>query len=438
MAYLRQITLLLGLALVLAVLVSTPRTAQAQYQPPAPAPCATAAAAALSARGLPYVWGSKGPSSFDCSGLVYWAWTQAGYDVGKSTYDQARQGVEIPCTLSNLSGSATTCWQAGDLILLSYTGGQHVAMYIGNGLFADAYNPATGVIIHDVAGDSFYQAHFWQARRIVSCSGVTVNPGTSSHRLPDNTPGLEELPNLLAPVSFSVTQCGTCTPGSSTALLPPTEWDGQWPSNPLDLGAVFQATISWLAWRMGELLRILICWLLSLLAILASFLETLVNVIVAGINGLWKMLLFFWISIMAWFAAFYALVIDLLAAILAGFAIVGEIFSIILLVIWIALEMIGRVLGMLGEIVGQILGVLGWIGGVSIGMIVAIFEALGGTSVPTQLTTSYVVYQLLRGVLEGIVDSWLGWVIALMWALTYIGFVFWLTRFLSSSQQEEE
>jgi peptidoglycan DL-endopeptidase CwlO len=36
----------------------------------------TAAEAALSKRGVPYVWGAKGPNVFDCSGLTQWAWKQ--------------------------------------------------------------------------------------------------------------------------------------------------------------------------------------------------------------------------------------------------------------------------------------------------------------------------------------------------------------------------
>ncbi len=38
--------------------------------------------AALSKLGRPYVWGAKGPSSFDCSGLTQWAWRQAGVNLG--------------------------------------------------------------------------------------------------------------------------------------------------------------------------------------------------------------------------------------------------------------------------------------------------------------------------------------------------------------------
>jgi hypothetical protein len=55
-----------------------------------------AAKAALSRLGCPYVWGAKGPSCFDCSGLTQWAWRQSGVQLGNDTYAQIRQGVAVP------------------------------------------------------------------------------------------------------------------------------------------------------------------------------------------------------------------------------------------------------------------------------------------------------------------------------------------------------
>jgi cell wall-associated NlpC family hydrolase len=60
-----------------------------------PGPGGDAAAAALSQRGKPYVWGAKGPNSFDCSGLTQWAWAQAGVRLGPDTYSQVAQGVPV-------------------------------------------------------------------------------------------------------------------------------------------------------------------------------------------------------------------------------------------------------------------------------------------------------------------------------------------------------
>ena len=51
--------------------------------------------AALTRLGLPYVWGAKGPNAFDCSGLVKWAYAQAGITLGPDTHAQFAQGMAV-------------------------------------------------------------------------------------------------------------------------------------------------------------------------------------------------------------------------------------------------------------------------------------------------------------------------------------------------------
>lgn len=57
---------------------------------------ARAVRAALSRLGRPYVWGATGPDRFDCSGLVQWAYAQAGMRVDRTTYDQINEGIPVP------------------------------------------------------------------------------------------------------------------------------------------------------------------------------------------------------------------------------------------------------------------------------------------------------------------------------------------------------
>ncbi len=82
---------------------------------------------ALTRRGDPYVWGAAGPSAFDCSGLVMWAYAQVGISLPHYTVDQFNMGVHV--SQSQL--------QPGDLVFF-YAGIQHVGLYIGNGLMVDA------------------------------------------------------------------------------------------------------------------------------------------------------------------------------------------------------------------------------------------------------------------------------------------------------------
>lgn len=62
--------------------------------------------AALTKLGRPYIWGAKGPDAFDCSGLVHWAYAQAGITMGADTYHQIAQGAQV----------APGDVQAGDII----------------------------------------------------------------------------------------------------------------------------------------------------------------------------------------------------------------------------------------------------------------------------------------------------------------------------------
>ena len=47
---------------------------------------------ALSRIGCPYVWGAAGPDTFDCSGLVRWAYLQVGMSLPHQTVSQAQPG----------------------------------------------------------------------------------------------------------------------------------------------------------------------------------------------------------------------------------------------------------------------------------------------------------------------------------------------------------
>jgi len=88
---------------------------------------AQALEAALTKRGDPYVWGAAGPSAFDCSGLVVWAYAQEGITLPHFTGDQWNSGMHV--SRSDL--------EPGDLVFF-YPDISHVGIYLGNGLMVDA------------------------------------------------------------------------------------------------------------------------------------------------------------------------------------------------------------------------------------------------------------------------------------------------------------
>jgi hypothetical protein len=107
--------------------------------------------AALSRRGLPYVWGAAGPLSFDCSGLVDWAFAQAGLGMPRVAADQARTGAVVPA--SQLA-PADLLFYRTDPTDPGYI--SHVAIYLGNGWMIQAPQPGMNVeVVHVELGSQF-------------------------------------------------------------------------------------------------------------------------------------------------------------------------------------------------------------------------------------------------------------------------------------------
>lgn len=92
-----------------------------------------AVAAAETQLGTPYVWGGSSPGGFDCSGLVMWAYAQAGVSLPRTTYAQWGSGRHV--SVADL--------QPGDLVFAWGLG--HVTMYVGNGTVIHA--PHSGDVV---------------------------------------------------------------------------------------------------------------------------------------------------------------------------------------------------------------------------------------------------------------------------------------------------
>jgi len=90
---------------------------------------------ALAQVGKGYVMGTTGPSTFDCSGLMYAAYKQVGISLPRTSQAQFSAGTSVS------KGDL----QPGDLVFY-YGGITHVGMYIGNGQIVHAANPRSGVV----------------------------------------------------------------------------------------------------------------------------------------------------------------------------------------------------------------------------------------------------------------------------------------------------
>ncbi|MHA6786045.1 NlpC/P60 family protein [Pseudonocardia saturnea] len=108
---------------------------------------ASAVALALSKVGSPYRWGATGPSSFDCSGLVNWAFEQAGIEVPRTS--RALSQVGTPVSRDDL--------QPGDLVFF-YSPVSHVGIYIGDGQMVHASTSGKPVAVASIDGRQYNSA----------------------------------------------------------------------------------------------------------------------------------------------------------------------------------------------------------------------------------------------------------------------------------------
>ena len=138
--------------------------------PGVPAALSAAIWAASLQVGVPYVWGGETPLSsgtgagFDCSGLVQWAYGQAGIALPRTAEDQYQATTPVPASLV----------QPGDLVFWNdgTTSVQHVAIYVGDGIVLEA--PSTGSVVS--------YSPLW-ANGLVGF-GAPILPGTAATTVP--------------------------------------------------------------------------------------------------------------------------------------------------------------------------------------------------------------------------------------------------------------
>ncbi len=130
---------------------SADRAAVVDQQVPTSAPPArmgSVVATAMQYLGYPYVWGTRGPNSFDCSGFTSYIYGLHGISLSSSS--AAQWGAGTPVSRADA--------QPGDLMVKA----GHVAIYIGNGQVIHASTPRTGVTISPL---SWYDGQHIEFRR---------------------------------------------------------------------------------------------------------------------------------------------------------------------------------------------------------------------------------------------------------------------------------
>jgi len=120
----------------------------------------TAISAALSKRGDKYVFGAAGPDTFDCSGLVVYAYGQAGIKLPHFTG-------ALWATLPHVPKAQM---QPGDLIFPTPS---HVGIYLGNNQFVVAPHTGSYVQVENVGT-------VWGVARVTGDPATSVNVNAST------------------------------------------------------------------------------------------------------------------------------------------------------------------------------------------------------------------------------------------------------------------
>jgi cell wall-associated NlpC family hydrolase len=102
---------------------------------------AKASAIAQKYVGVPYKWGGVSPKGFDCSGLVYYSFKQAGKTLPRTAGEMYRKGTAV--SKKNLRN--------GDLVFFNTNkkGASHVGIYIGSNKFV--HSSSKGVRIDSMS-----------------------------------------------------------------------------------------------------------------------------------------------------------------------------------------------------------------------------------------------------------------------------------------------
>ncbi|MFT9056564.1 MAG: lysozyme family protein [Ethanoligenens sp.] len=109
--------------------------------------------------GYPYVFGTAGPDTFDCSGFVQWVYSHVG-------------GISLPRTAAEQSGVGSAVDEAdlqpGDLVFFNVDGNgiDHVGIYVGGGRMINAENPRAGIIYDNILS-GYWADRFACARKVL-------------------------------------------------------------------------------------------------------------------------------------------------------------------------------------------------------------------------------------------------------------------------------
>ncbi|MDR1159889.1 MAG: LysM peptidoglycan-binding domain-containing protein [Syntrophomonadaceae bacterium] len=109
--------------------------------------------------GTPYRYSGQSPGGFDCSGFVFYVFSQHGYSLPRTAAAQAGSGYAVD--KSELLPA--------DIVYFRCGGGgiDHSGIYVGNNQFIHSSSPSSGGVIYSSLNEGYYARYYSGARRVI-------------------------------------------------------------------------------------------------------------------------------------------------------------------------------------------------------------------------------------------------------------------------------
>jgi len=181
-------------------------------------------------RGKRYAYGAAGPSAFDCSGLVRYAYARAGVS-GHLGGGHSGFGMLAWARAHHKFSKSNP--QIGDVVI--YGNGNHAAIYIGNGRVISALNPSQGIRItglHALGQSVTGYIHTGLGRAAVAITSLTAGKArpvaahTATTARATRTVHAAAYDNLRAGASTSSRVVAVVRPGTALGLIGSTTIHG--------------------------------------------------------------------------------------------------------------------------------------------------------------------------------------------------------------------
>jgi hypothetical protein len=190
--------------------------------------------------------------------------------------------------------------------------------------------------------------------------------------------------------------------------------------------------LTWLAWLVRDVMLQVFCLLLMVLQWVINLLVAAFNGMLYGLNMGWRFAVFAWLTLRQVLYALWGwldIVLIVLVAIRDGFALLGAWLAALGNIVMLVIGWLTELAILLLSTMLAVIGMLGWLVGLTLGVILDILAGMGADTLPAGLDYQHGALWLLRGVLDALLESPLGFVVYIGIGFVYLQLIIWITRY---------